>query len=488
MPKIVATQELDQVYSLIARHPEGLGIDGLLAENGAISRRTLQRRLAVLVHEQRIVSMGEARATRYVVSSRPAPFFPGIAPQIAPQNQLQSPAAPYGSRQVANASAAVSAITLSPEGLEIRAHVSQPREKRTPVGYSMEFLEGYYPNHTAYLPESLRVQLRSMGRSRTEQTPAGTFARDVLGRLLIDLSWASSKLEGNTYSWLDTERLIAHGQVADDKDALETQMILNHKAAIEYLVHNSEQVGINPETLIALHALLADGLMTDPLTVGRLRNCPVGIGGSVYQPLAVPQGIEEIFGIVLQMADEIEDPFEQSFFLMVHLPYLQPFEDVNKRVSRLAANIPLIRHNLCPLTFLDVPQQLYVDALLGVYELNRIELLRDVYFAAYHRSCQQYAATRREMAQPDTFRMRYRKELADTIRAIVRGALAVTEQNIRQHLPASLPEADRARFVALVLAEFTTLHAGNAVRFGLRPLEFAEWQSNTSASNPDSTP
>lgn len=253
-------------------------------------------------------------------------------------------------------------------------------------------------------------------------------------------------------------------------------------------MHNSEQVGINPETLIALHALLADGLMTDPLTVGRLRNCPVGIGGSVYQPLAVPQGIEEIFGIVLQMADEIEDPFEQSFFLMVHLPYLQPFEDVNKRVSRLAANIPLIRHNLCPLTFLDVPQQLYVDALLGVYELNRIELLRDVYFAAYHRSCQQYAATRREMAQPDTFRMRYRKELADTIRAIVRGALAVTEQNIRQHLPASLPEADRARFVALVLAEFTTLHAGNAVRFGLRPLEFAEWQSNTSASNPDSTP
>ncbi len=489
MPKIVATQELDQVYSLIACHPEGLGIDALLAENGAISRRTLQRRLAALVHAQRIVSVGEARATRYVVPSRPAPFFSGIAPrvspEIAPQNQLQSPSARYLSEQVANAPGAISAITLSPDGLEIRAYVSQPREKRTPIGYNMTFLESYYPNHTAYLPESLRVQLRSMGRSRTEQTPAGTFARDVLGRLLIDLSWASSKLEGNTYSWLDTERLIAHGQIADDKDALETQMILNHKAAIEYLVHNSEQVGINPETLIALHALLADGLMTDPLTVGRLRNCPVGIGGSVYQPLAVPQGIEELFGIILQMADEIEDPFEQSFFLMVHLPYLQAFEDVNKRVSRLAANIPLIRHNLCPLTFLDVPQQIYVDALLGVYELNRIELLRDVYFAAYHRSCQQYAATRREMAQPDTFRMRYRKELADTIRAIVRGGLAVTEQGILQHLSASLPEADRARFIALVQAEFTTLHTGNAIRFGLRPLEFDGWVNNTSANHPD---
>jgi len=158
---------------------------------------------------------------------------------------------------------------------------------------------------------------------------------------------------------------------------------------------------------------------------------------------------------------------------------------VNKRVSRLAANISLIRHNLCPLTFLDVPQQLYVDALLGVYELNRVELLRDVYVAAYHRSCQQYATTRREMAQPDTFRLRYRNELAETIRAIVRGGLAVNQQSIRQHLPASLPEADQPRFLALVQTEFTTLHAGNAIRFGLRPLEFADWQNQTSASNPD---
>jgi Fic family protein len=496
MPKQVAAQELDQVYFLIARHPEGLGIDALLAANSAISRRTLQRRLAALIHEQRIISVGEARATRYVLPGWQAQgaFLPGMAqkiappivpfnasgivpssgPQIAPQNQLQSPAAPYSAKHAAKA--AVSAISLSPEGLAIRAHVSQPREKRTPVGYSMAFLESYYPNHTAYLPESLRVQLRSMGRSPAEQTPAGTFARDILNRLLIDLSWASSKLEGNTYSWLDTERLIAHGQVADDKDALETQMILNHKGAIEYLVHNSEQIGINPETIVALHALLADGLMTDPLTVGRLRNCPVGIGGSVYQPLAMPQGIAELFGIVLQVADEIEDPFEQSFFLMVHLPYLQPFEDVNKRVSRLAANIPLIRHNLCPLTFLDVPQQLYVDALLGVYELNRIELLRDVYFAAYHRSCQQYAATRREMIQPDTFRMRYRQALAETIRNIIQGNLAANEQNIRHHLPASVAETDWPRFMTLVQEEFKSLHAGNAIRFGIRPLVFEAWQ------------
>ena len=91
---------------------------------------------------------------------------------------------------------------------------------------------------------------------------------------------------------------------------------------------------------------------------------------------------------------------EQAFFAMVHLPYLQPFEDVNKRVSRLAANLPLIRQNLCPLSFVDVPERAYIDAILGVYELNRIELLRDVFIWAYERSCARYGAVRRSLAGP----------------------------------------------------------------------------------------
>ena len=477
MPKKISAQEFEQLYSLITQYRQGLGIDDLLtALNLSKSKRTLQRRLAGMVAEQRIWSVGSGPATRYVAfaPSTTSGAVSAIAPHIAPNYRLESPVATYPGNKLS--------ISLSTDAEEIRAHVSQPRHKRKPVGYNIEFLEQYHPNQTAYLPESLRVQLHSMGLSPARQTPAGTFARDILNRLLIDLSWASSQLEGNTYSWLDTERLIAHGQAADDKDALETQMILNHKAAIEYLVHNSEQVGINRETIIALHALLADGLMVDPLSVGRLRNHPVGIGGSVYLPLAMPQGIDELFGIILQMADEITDPFEQSFFLMVHLPYLQAFADVNKRVSRLAANIPLIRHNLCPLTFIDVPQQLYVDALLGVYELNRIELLRDVYVAAYERACQQYLAVRHEMIQPDTFRLRYRQALSDTIRQLIQGSLVVNEQNISRHLPASVADTDRPRFMTLVQEEFKTLHAGNAIRFGIRPLIFEEWKRKMSTN------
>jgi hypothetical protein len=178
------------------------------------------------------------------------------------------------------------------------------------------------------------------------------------------------------------------------------------------------------------------------------------------------------------MAAEIQDPFEQAFFLMVHLPYLQPFEDVNKRVSRLAANIPLIRHNLCPLSFIDVPQQAYVDAMIGVYELNRVELLRDVFVWAYERSCQQYVAVKQNVTPPDIFRLRHRLTLGEVISRIIRGDEAATPSAIGAKIPPTVADADKANFIKLVLDEFSALHPGNAVRFGIRPLELAAWRSN----------
>ena len=90
-----------------------------------------------------------------------------------------------------------------------------------------------------------RTRLRELGETPSAERPAGTYARDVLGRLLIDLSWASSYLEGNTYSLLETERLISFGQAAEGKDALETQMILNHKQAFEFLVESADDIGFN---------------------------------------------------------------------------------------------------------------------------------------------------------------------------------------------------------------------------------------------------
>ncbi|MBK7234791.1 MAG: Fic family protein [Sterolibacteriaceae bacterium] len=457
MPKVIRSEELDQIVEVIGRLPDGAELDEILAGMGEpLSRRTLQRRLADLVIQGRITGGRAQKSFKYrlvPVTGTLDVTLPGI--QVEAQGEVYVP--------------------TSAEGEEIKVYVRQPIQGRRPVGYNIEFLEAYRPNATWYLPGKLREQLHIMGRSPADQAPAGTFARDILNRLLIDLSWASSRLEGNTYNRLDTERLIRFGEAAEGKDAIETQMILNHKAAIEYLVHDAERVAVNADTVIALHAFLSDGLLADPMACGKLRNRAVEIGGSVYLPMALPQRIEELFGIVVGMAAEIGDPFEQAFFLMVHLPYLQPFEDVNKRVSRLAANIPLIKGNLSPLSFIDVPERAYVDALLGVHELNRIDLLRDVFLWAYERSCQQYVAVKSQLVPPDIFRLRYRAALAEAVSAIVRGSQPATIEAVHQAMPTSVVPDDQEAFARLVLEEFKTMHAGNAVRFGLRPLEFESW-------------
>src|SRR3979409_2696378 len=97
----------------------------------------------------------------------------------------------------------------------------------------------------------------------------GSYAREILSRLLIDLSWNSSRLEGNTYSLLETERLLQQGEAAEGKDVRESQMILNHKRAIELLVQEASEIGFNRYTLLNLHALLAENLFADPRMSGR---------------------------------------------------------------------------------------------------------------------------------------------------------------------------------------------------------------------------
>jgi Fic/DOC family len=458
MPQTSTHSVPNALLEKIAQHKaEGIGIEELAQQlGGEWSRRTLQRRLAGLVEQGLLQRLGEGRGVRYrrVVS-------------LTGSNKVETQ----------NATVFKTYVPLSAEGQDIQKQMRQPSALRTPVNYQSAFLEHYTPNRTPYLSPDLCDQLRMLGRSPAEQAPAGTFARDVLQRLLIDLSWASSKLEGNTYSQLDTERLFEFGEAAEGKDAFETQMILNHKNAIQYLLGGAAEAELTTRTITDLHALLSDGLMQDPMASGRVRTHTVGIKDSVYLPPPWTQRqLEDMLHIVIQMAAEITEPFEQAFFLMVHLPYLQAFANVNKRVSRLAANIPFIRHNLCPLTFVDVPQTLYVEATFGVYELNRIELLRDVFVWAYGRSCQQYAAVQQNLVQPDMFRLRHRQRLGEVVASVVRGLVVVSDQTLQAQAPPELSDADKNRFVALVLAELKTLHAGNAIRFGLRPTELAAWR------------
>lgn len=459
MPKKLPENLNAQVEAEIARHPEGIGIDDLHAVlTDIVSRRTLQRRLALLVEQRRIDAIGEGRAIKY----RLVPITATMAATEAPDVMVA-----FGEVYV----------PTTVEGEEIKAYVRQPIQKRKPVGYDREFLEAYRPNETSYLPAEIREHLHNIGRSPNGERPAGTYARDILGRLLIDLSWASSRLEGNTYTRLDTQNLIELGQAAEGKDRREAQMILNHKAAIELLVEQAEDIGFNTFTFYNLHALLSENLLAHPAESGRLRNRIVEVSGTVFHPLGIPQQIETYFHMILDKADAIEDPFEQAFFIMVHIPYLQPFVDVNKRVSRLGANIPLIRHNLCPLSFIDVPERAYVEGTLGVYEMKRVELLRDVFVWAYERSCQRYMAIRETVAEPDPVRLRHREALIAIVAEIARGQQMPGEAAVRAVAASLVPPQDLDRIVELALEDLANLHEGNVSRYRLRLSEYRAWRA-----------
>lgn len=459
---------------------QAVNLSELLALHPGVTRRTAQRWLAQWVAQGLVITQGQARARRY----------------LAAPTALSAPVA-GAYRQGAQDDRFPPAIPLSADSLDVLAYVDQPLAARKPVGYQGDFLTAYQPNVTEYLPASLRRQLHNMGHTAQASAPAGTYSRAILNRLLIDLSWASSQLEGNTYSRLDTRALIEHGQVAQGKAATETQMILNHKTAIELLVENGERqgsmgasgaVGFDRYTLMNLHAALSENLLPNPADEGRIRQHTVEIGKSVFRPLSVPQQVDHALTQLLAKASQITDPFEQAFFMLVHVPYLQPFADINKRTSRLIANLPLFRANLCPLTFVDVPEAAYSRAILGVYELTRVELLRDVFVWAYERSTQEYLAIKQDLAEPDPLRLAWRDVIRQTVHAVVTQPGDDAMDRIAQALTERVPEPDRAAVQAIAIDELRRLHEGVLARYGLRPSEFAAWKARSAPAPAPAVP
>lgn len=204
----------------------------------APSYRTVRRILAALAEQGVIARTGKYRHTKY-------------------QRLAETP------KQDAVDTAGLES-PVSAEGGAVRMYVRRPMHEREPVGYKREFLEGYVPNHSCYLPDTIRRDLSLMGEIRDTAPVGSTYQPETVSRLLVDLSWASSRLEGNTYSRADTENLIEKGIYAEGKDRHEANMILNHKRAIEMLLENAESLDYNMYTFQGLHGLLSLNLLGDP--------------------------------------------------------------------------------------------------------------------------------------------------------------------------------------------------------------------------------
>jgi hypothetical protein len=354
-------------------------------------------------------------------------------------------------------------------------YFSVPGSQRKAVAYNPRFVEDYIPDETTWFSAEDIELMKEAGGGR--QMDASTYSRSIAQKLLVDLAYASSSMEGNTYSYLDTEVLVQYGKVASGKEAAETQMILNHKDAINYLIDNIADIEIDVREVKTMHALLSYGLI-DPRQVGTVRQHIVGVGNSAYAPLSIPARLDEELAKIVDKGAKIGDPFEQSLFLMTMISYLQYFVDVNKRTGRLTANIPLLKAGMAPLSFLNMDKTEYTRGLLSFYELGRTDVIAAAYRQGYLASASRYDAYVGRDQHLIEVEARYRPEKAAAVREYVLKSLdegAKLGRDFFDDWFGDVVDEDRDTLRDLVWQNIDSLQEGNHVVFGISRKKFDDY-------------
>lgn len=209
-----------------------------------------------------------------------------------------------------------------------------------------------------------------------------------LERLVIELSWKSSKIEGNTYTLLDTEKLIRENIEAKGHPKSEATMILNHKSAFKYIWENKSAFNkITKKNIGEVHSLLTKDM---DIPTG-CRSGPVGVTGSIYQPLDNIHQIEDAMTTLIKLINNTTNPFQKALFTLTGISYIQPFFDGNKRTSRLYTNAVLLANGLAPLSYRSIDEENYRAAMLAFYELNTIIPIKRMFINQYISATELYS-------------------------------------------------------------------------------------------------
>jgi Fic family protein len=207
-----------------------------------------------------------------------------------------------------------------------------------------------------------------------------TIINKELERILIEFSWKSSQIEGNTYSLLSTERLIKENVPEAGKTREETQMILNHKDAFNEILQNKDEfLVLSKRNIEHIHRLLTKDLSITP----NFRSHPVGITGTNYRPLDNVYQIEEAFEKMIDLINQKENFFEKSFLLLLLISYIQAFEDGNKRTARMTSNAVLLAFQSIPMSYRAVDEVEYKKASLLFYEQNNLSYFKKIFLEQY---------------------------------------------------------------------------------------------------------
>ncbi len=453
--------EADLLEVMAGLHAKGLRElrTSQVAGAAGIAPWVARRLLAKLADDGKIQSRGKTKARVYWLPLTPL----HSETNAVPDTRKETPS---------------NTLSWSPASVALASYLAKPISQRDPVTYQREFVEGYVPNVSYLLGERTANSLYEEGAVRG-QLPAGTYLRKVLNQLLVDLAWSSSNLEGNTISYLDTERLFALTSNISDApafpagaDAEHRILLINHKRAITFLADQVPDTGLSTYTVRNLHALLMEGLVTDVGQLGAIRRQIVSIGRSTYTPLSIPQVLEDMLALIIDKAGRIKNPVEAGFFLWVNIAYLQPFVDGNKRTSRLSANIPLMLYNCSPLSFMDVDVQDYNRAMQGVYERRDVSIAVDLFTWLYRRSITRYGTVTEAMGTYDPDTLVLRPYATAVLLAMVREGLP-QEPAI---LHAAAPEQLAVKLREIVKKEIDGLSAFNCQRHGITPAEVEAWR------------
>ena len=319
----------------------GIGFEG--------SDATLKRLIAALVKNEDIVVEGKSRATRYRLSNRAHLLMP----------------------------------------LNLDTYFSHDVDERmVQTSFNFDLIREQMPGVSLFSSEE-RVHLRNLQRifrqHIAEMTP--NEYNNEMERLGIDLSWKSSQIEGNTYSLLETERLLRESKTANGKTQEEATMLLNHKYALRFILDNPDYLQeLTVRHIEDIHSLLTKGLSVDK----GIRHRRVGITGTNYHPLDNEFQIREAMHDTCDLINSKEDVFEKALLALVLLSYIQAFSDGNKRTARITSNAILIANGYCPLSFRSVDSIDYKKAMLIFYEQNNLYAFKQIFIEQFEFAVREY--------------------------------------------------------------------------------------------------
>jgi Fic family protein len=208
-----------------------------------------------------------------------------------------------------------------------------------------------------------------------------------LERLAIDLSWKSSQIEGNTYSLLETERLLKEQETAEGKTKDDATMLLNHKEALDFIISEPNYISpVSVSRIEDIHSLLIKGLGVDR----NIRTRRVGISGTNYKPLDNEHQIREALQDMCDLVNNRDSVFEKALLLLILLSYIQAFGDGNKRTARIISNAVLINKDYCPISFRTIDSIEYKKAMLLFYEQNNINAFKKIFISQFEFAVKTY--------------------------------------------------------------------------------------------------